>query len=138
MRLSQALMELGLLGSMVDTSLFHFRQQFVCVFVLIYVDDILVTSNSSSVATSLISRLKCEFAVKDMGPLSYFLRIQVKKGARELFLSQSKYVTDLLCRSKMDGAEPTSTPCRSGAKLLCFAGDPLVDPSDYRHIVGAL
>ncbi|XP_059451010.1 uncharacterized mitochondrial protein AtMg00810-like [Corylus avellana] len=138
MRLSQALMELGFSGSLVDTSLFHFRHQLVCVFVVIYVHDILVTSNSSSVVSSLISKLKCEFAVKDLGPLSYFFGIQVTRGAHGLFLSQSKYVTDLLCRSKMDGAKPASTPCGSGDKLSRFAGDPLADPSDYRHIVGAL
>jgi hypothetical protein len=57
MRLSQALMDLGSVGSVVDTSLFYFHQHTVHVFVLIYVDDILVTSNSFSAISHLISKL---------------------------------------------------------------------------------
>jgi hypothetical protein len=138
MRLSQALLDLGFSGLAVDTSLFHYHHNSVQVFVLIYVDDILVTSNSSYTIVTLISQLKCEFAVKDLGPLTYFLGIHVTRGQHDLFLSQTKYITDLLHSTKMEGAKPASTPCTSGGKLSRFDGDPLADPTDYRHMVGAL
>jgi transposase InsO family protein len=138
MRLSQALMDLGFVGSVVDTSLFYFHHHMVTVFVLIYVDDILVTSTSFSAISHLIIKLQSEFAVKDLGPLSYFLGIHVQRGDQELFLSQTKYITDLLQRTKMEDSKPVSTSCASGGKLSKFIGDLLADPTSYRHIVGAL
>jgi hypothetical protein len=138
MRLSQALLDLGFSSSAVDTSLFLFHQNSVHVFVLIYVDDILVSSNSPSAVSGLIEHLQRDFAVKDLGALSYFLGIQATRHDGALFLTQSKYVTDLLIRTKMDGAKPASTPCTTAGKLSRFDGDPLADPSEYRHIIGAL
>jgi hypothetical protein len=137
-RLSQALLDLGFESSIVDVSLFHFHRTSVTIFVLIYVDDILVISNSCSVISHLIIQLQCEFAVKDLGPLSYFLGIQAQRGPHELFLSQTKYIADLLHRTKMEGSKPAPTPCASGGKLSWFVGDHLPDPTAYRHIVGAL
>ena len=138
LRLSQALMELGFTASIVDTSLFTFHHSTVCVFVLIYVDDIIVTSNADTAIDTLISNLGSEFAIKDLGELSYFLGIQVTKTENGLHLHQGKYVVDLLHRMKMTGAKPAPTPCISGAKLSKFSGDPLTDPTEYRSIVGAL
>jgi hypothetical protein len=138
MLLSQALLDLGFESFVVDVSLFHFHCSSLTIFVLIYVDDILVTSNSCSAISHLITRLQCEFAMKDLGPLSYFLGIQVTRGPQDLFLSQTKYITNLLYRTKMQDSKPASTPCASGWKLSRFTGNPLEDPTAYRHIVGAL
>jgi transposase InsO family protein len=138
MRLSQALLEIGFTGSLVDTSLFHYHSSSVSVFVLVYVDDIIVTSNSFPAITTLIDQLKNEFAVKDLGALSYFLGIQASRTTTGLHLHQGKYITDLLHRTKMVGAKPASTPCAAGGKLSRLHGDPLLDPREYRHIVGAL
>jgi hypothetical protein len=87
MCLSQALLELGFSNSAVDTSLFMFHHNSVHIFVLIYVDDILVSSNSPSAISSLISRLQREFAVKDLGALSYFLGIQATQLPHALYLT---------------------------------------------------
>jgi hypothetical protein len=138
MRLSQALLELSFSNSAVDTSLFFYHYQSVHIFVLIYVDDILVSSNSPYVVSGLIGHLQLDFAVKDLGALSYFLGIQATRLPHDLFLTQSKYVTDLLCRTHMEGAKPASTPCTTARKLFQFDRDPLEDPRAYRHIVGAL
>ncbi|XP_031271382.1 uncharacterized protein LOC116129788 [Pistacia vera] len=110
----------------------------MCVFVLIYVDDIIITSNASSTIKHLILNLKTEFAVKDLGPLSYFLGIQVTPTSAGLHLNQRKYAPDLLYKLKMEGAKPASTPCTSGSKLSKLSGDPLPDPTEYRTMVGAL
>lgn len=124
LRLSQALLDLGFTDSTVDTSLFSLHRKFVSIFVLFYVDDIIVTSTTSNAVHALISQLKLEFALKDLGDLSFFLGIQATRDSNGLHLHQGKYVTDLLFRIKMDGAKPTSTPCVSGGKLSKFQGDP--------------
>jgi histone deacetylase 1/2 len=137
-RLSQVLLDLGFMGSTVDTSLFVFLQEAMRIYVLIYVDDIIVTSNKPTAVSDLITKLQHEFSMKDLGPLSYFLGIQVHRNREGLHLHQSKYIVDLLNRANMTGAKPYQSPCISGKKLSKFDSDPLLDSSLYRHIVGAL
>jgi len=62
----------------------------------------------------------------------------VHRDTQHLHLSQSKYIVDLLRHVNMDGAKPYSAPCTSGKRLLASDGDPLPEPSLYRHIIGAL
>jgi len=110
----------------------------ICIHVLICVEDIVVIINSSHAISLIISTLSNEFAVKDLGPLSFFLGIQVTRTTDGLHLHQGKYVTDLLHRTKMVGAKPLSTPCSFGGKLSKFSGGPLSDSTKYRSVVGAL
>jgi hypothetical protein len=67
----------GFVPSTADTSLFMFRRPVVTMFLLIYVDDIILVSSSSTAASRLARDLSSEFAVKDLGPLRYFLGIEV-------------------------------------------------------------
>lgn len=60
-----------------DDSLFIKATNSSIMYILVYVDDIIVTKTSKSELTSLIQRLNAAFALKGLGPLSYFLRIQV-------------------------------------------------------------
>jgi hypothetical protein len=55
-----------------------------------------------------------------------------------LHLSQSKYIADILCRTRMFGAKPTTSPCSFGSKLSKHDGELLADPSEYRQVVEAL
>lgn len=137
-RLSTALLELGFIGSQVDHSLFIYHLGTTHVFLLIYVDDIIVTSNDDCFVTWLINQLQANFAMKDLGFLHYFLGIQAICTAAGLHLCQSKYVVDLLHHVKMDEAKPYAAPCLAGSKMSRFDGAPLFDPTEYRHVVGAL
>jgi hypothetical protein len=53
----------------------------------VYVDDIIVTSNKPALLSQLVSRLSSEFSMKDLGPLHYFLGIEVLPFSGGLFLS---------------------------------------------------
>lgn len=86
-------------------------------YILIYVDDIIIVSSSSAATDKLIHELTKEFAVKDLGILEYFLGIQVKHDKGGVTLSQSRYAQDLLKRAKMDKCKPISTPMASSEKL---------------------
>jgi len=85
-RLSDSLLEFGFTQSLVHTSLFLFHQGAVHLFLLIYVDDILITGTHSSVIVTLLAKLQTDFALKDLGELSYFLGIQVQRTATSLHL----------------------------------------------------
>jgi len=137
-RLSEALLDRGFVGSKVDTSLFLFHGSTVHIFLLVYVDNIIVTGNNLPAINTLISSLQAEFKLKDLGNLSYFLGIHVHHDTQHLHLNQSKYIVDLLRHVNMDGAKPYSAPCTSGKRLIASDGDPLPKPSLYRHIIGAL
>ncbi|XP_041007963.1 uncharacterized mitochondrial protein AtMg00810-like [Juglans microcarpa x Juglans regia] len=139
-RLSQWLLDLGFVASQVDTSLFTFHGDKVHLYILIYVDDLLVTDTHDSFIFSLITKLMTEFSLKDLGALGYFLGIQATRDAHGLHLCQSKNILDILHRARMVGAKPYSAPCLSGAKLSANTSDhdPLSDAIEYRKIVSAL
>lgn len=140
MRLSQTLLEFGFHCSSVDNSLFVFHSSDIHIFILIYVDDILVTGTHSSIILTLIANLQSEYKLRDMGDLGYFLDIQASRDSSGLHLHQSTYITDLLHRTKMLGAKPYHSLCLSGFKLSSQDGSPLSDEdtTTYRQTVGAL
>ncbi|KAK1650639.1 hypothetical protein QYE76_068444 [Lolium multiflorum] len=139
-RLSDLLHQLGFVAAKTDTSLFVFRQAGVTVYMLVYVDDIVVVSSCARASASLIQRLGETFPVKDLGPLHYFLGIEVVRDSGGMTLSQGKYAMDLLCRANMDKAKAVSTPMSVQDKLAADQGTPLIGDSvfDYRSTVGGL
>jgi histone deacetylase 1/2 len=106
----------------------------------VYVDDIIVVSSSPKAVEALLADLKKDFALKDLGDLSYFLGIGVKKASDNILLSQSKYAGDLLKRVGMELCKPVATPLSTSEKLSSYVGSPLgpEDATKYRSIVGAL
>jgi histone deacetylase 1/2 len=120
--------------------LFIYHKSGLTMFMLIYVDDIIVTSSSNEAVAALLRDLGANFALKDLGDLHYFLGIEVKKTRDSIVLSQEKYATDLLARVGMQGCKFAPTPLSNTEKLSVFDGDPLghKDSTRYKRIVGAL
>lgn len=139
-RLSGKLQQLGFKASKADTSLFYYSKGDVIIFMLIYVDDIIVASSTQSAVSALLQDLKEDFALKDLGDLHYFLGIEVNKVNDGLLLSQGKYTADLLKKTNMSDCKPFNTPLSTSEKLSLHEGDLLgsSDATQYRSIVGAL
>ncbi|KAM1633178.1 hypothetical protein ACFXTN_010277 [Malus domestica] len=108
------------------------------VLLLLYVDDIIITGSAISVIPGLISALAAEFDIKDLGTLHYFLGVQITTNTEGLFLSQHRYVTDLLTKTKMHQSKSCATPCLPSHRILKDDGIPFDNPQLYRSIVGAL
>jgi histone deacetylase 1/2 len=107
-----------------DTSLFMYMKQHITLFVLIYVDDIIVTGSSSEAITALLSDLKNDFALKDLGDLHYFLGIEVMKQKEDrLLLTQQKYTENLLQNAGMSNCKPAATPLSTSEKIFCAYWD---------------
>ncbi|KAJ4774690.1 Gag/pol [Rhynchospora pubera] len=136
--LSAALLALGFHGSKFDPSLFIAHHNRQTVIVLIYVDDIIITGTSASGVATLINTLQKRFALKDLGPLHFFLAIAVLTNKAGVLLSQKQYILDLLCRTHMANAQPMSTPMAVNSSLSKYDGEPFHDPKLYRAVVGAL
>nr|KYP61335.1 hypothetical protein KK1_015822 [Cajanus cajan] len=105
---------------------------------LVYVDDIILIGTSSVLLQKLVDKLHANFSLKDLGSLDYFMGIEVKATSQGgLFLSQDKYITDLLTQVKMEDCKGISTPMIGGQQLT-KDGTLFDDPTLYRSIVGAL
>jgi histone deacetylase 1/2 len=139
-RLCGKLQALGFVPSKAYTSLFYYNKGNYTLFVLVYVDDIIMASSSKAATDALLSDLQREFALKDLGDLHYFLGIEVKRDQDGLVLSQKRYADDILSRSGMAKCKAVDTPLPTSQKLSIADGDKLgVDDSTrYRSLVGAL
>jgi len=132
------LLSLGFVNSTVDASLFISQKSGSTLYLLVYVDDIIVTRSSPTELSNLISTLAARFSLKDLGCLTYFLGVEVIRFATGLFLSQRKYITDLLHKSGMANTKSSSTPLSASAPLLKDSGDLLPSPTEYHTLVGSL
>jgi hypothetical protein len=95
-----------------------------------------MASSSSVAADTLLQELRGEFALKDLGELSYFLGIEVNKVRDGLLLTQGKYALELLEKARMMNCMSVST--LSTSENLSIEGGVLVGPEDsmrYRSIV---
>ena len=121
-RLWQSLVHLGFTESLMDASLFTFHYKDIHLYVLVYVDDMLVTGTHPTHVSTLIWTLQQEFPLKDLGAFSYFLGIHAVRSSEGHHLSQSKYITKLLHWAHMASAKPCSIPTASGSKLSLLDG----------------
>ncbi|PKI70974.1 hypothetical protein CRG98_008555 [Punica granatum] len=87
---------------------------------------------------SIIIALQKEFAMKDLGPLHFFLGMEARRNSAGLYLTQSKYIHDILTRTSMLECKPISSPVNTGPRLSIRDGSSFEDPSLYRSVVGSL
>jgi hypothetical protein len=80
-RFATYITSLGFVEAKSDTSLFVFRRGTDMVYLLLYVDDIVLTASSTTLLQQTIYALKQEFAMKDLGPLHHFLGVSVQHQA---------------------------------------------------------
>jgi hypothetical protein len=107
-------------------------------YLLLYVDDIVLTANSTTLLNNIISKLHSEFAMTDLGPFQHFLGISVTQNSRGLLLSQEQYATELLDHANMTNCSPYLTPATANSKPSIIDGKPMANPTKYRSITGAL
>lgn len=86
------LQHLGFTSSRSNSSMFIWFSIAAMVIFLVYVDDIIINGSTFSLVHSLITTLNTQFALKDLGPLSYFLSLEVQLTSSSIWLHQSKYV----------------------------------------------
>jgi hypothetical protein len=91
----------GYCQSNADHTLFLKKQHGKITALIVYVDDMVVTGNDPVERKALQSYLSKEFEMKDLGPLKYFLGIEVSRSNKGIFLCQRKYTLDLLQETGM-------------------------------------
>ncbi|GJY74604.1 ribonuclease H-like domain-containing protein [Tanacetum coccineum] len=107
----------GFHHSRCDSSLFVYRQGTTNAYLILYVDDILLTTSSETLLQQIISSLHQKFSMTDLGSLNYFLSIFVTCDSSGMLLSQRKYAIEILERAHMANCNPSRTPVDTESKL---------------------
>jgi hypothetical protein len=122
----------------VDTTLFT-KKIGQDLFVLqIYVDDIIFGSTNQDFCEEFGKMMANEFKMSMMGELSYFLGLQIKQLKNGTFMSQGKYIKDMLKKFGMIDSKAISTPIGTNGNLDRDASGNIVDQKLYRSMIGSL
>ncbi len=136
-RFSKEVCSLGYQQSNADHTLFFKHRCNKTTILAVYVDDIVITGNDDEEIKYLKRTLAKIFEVKDLGHLHYFLGIEVAYGPQGIYLSQRKYILDLLAETGMLDCKPAATPIEQNHRIVADSGDP-IDKSKYQRLVGRL
>ena len=133
-KFSQAVEKFGMQKSKSDNFVFYRNSSPGIILLVVYVDDIVITESDSKGISSLKSFLHSQFHTKDLGMLRYFLGVEVMQSKHEIFLSQRKYVFDLLSETGKLGVKPCNTPM-SPSVHLTREGETFEDSERYKRLV---
>jgi hypothetical protein len=136
-RFASHLLQLSFIEAKTDMSLFVYHKGADMAYLLMYVDDIVLTASSLPTLRRIISALQQEFPMKDLGRLHHFLGMHVQHSTSGIYLSQHQYLIEILERAGMSDCKPCTTPVDVNPKLPSD-GAPVSDPTDYRSLAEAL
>jgi hypothetical protein len=105
---------------------------------LLYVDDMIITGDDSIDILELKWFLSQHFEMKDLGTLSYFLGLEISSSSDGYYLTQAKYISDLVSWANLIDCKTVDTPTELNVCLNLHDGEPLCDSTLYRHLVGSL
>jgi hypothetical protein len=137
-KLTTTLISLGYSQSQADHSLFVKASDSTFTTLLVYVDDIVLTGNSMSEINFVKKILDNGFKIKDLGPLRFFVGLEVARTKDGISLNQRKYAMKLLHDSGNLSTKPATTPCDPSTKLTNEGSTPYSNQSAYRRLVGRL
>jgi len=102
-KISSTIIQAGFSQSISDYLLFINHNGNSSTFVLVYVDDIIITGNDDLAIHQLKQFIENKFFIKDLGKLKYFFGIEVARSKNGIFLSQRKYISDILKDTSLIG-----------------------------------
>jgi len=105
---------------------------------LIYLDDLVHTGNDTQRCVAFKNYLHRCFKLKDLGPLKYFLGIEVARAPTGLFLCQRKYTLNILTETGMLRSKPSLFPMEQQHKFSSDTEDPISTPGQYRWLIWRL
>ncbi|XP_020693673.1 uncharacterized protein LOC110107684 [Dendrobium catenatum] len=137
-RQTSFLVSIGFTHTKSDPSLLLFNKGNVKLFLLIYVNDILLTGNDHTALNNIIMQLQSKFLMKILGLVSSFLGIKISRKSDQYFLTQKHYAHSILQSAQLTTCKPLSNP--TCTKLpQTYGSDPVLDdPNMYRCITGSL
>jgi hypothetical protein len=137
-RFSMAMRKYGFKQSNSDHTLFIKHKGSKVTALIVYVDDMIITGDDEEEISRLQKALATDFEMKNLGGLKYFLGIEVARSREGIFLSQRKYVLDVLTEAGMLECKPTDTPIVQNHRLGEYPDQVPTDKGRYQRLVGKL
>ncbi|GJT03852.1 putative ribonuclease H-like domain-containing protein [Tanacetum coccineum] len=122
----------------IDQTLFIKKQKGDILLVRVYVDDIIFGSTNKELCTGFEKLMKDKFQMSSMGELTFFLGLQVQQKKDGKFISQDKYVADILKKFNYIDVKSASTPVDLEKPLVKDGDADVVDVHLYRSMIGSL
>ena len=120
--------EFGMLCSTTNHSVFyHHNSSGQCIYLVVYVDDIVITGSDQDGIQKLKQHLFTHFQTKDLGKLKYFMGIEIAQSSSGVVISQRKYALDILEETGMLDCKPVDTLMDPNVKLVPGKGESLGD-----------
>jgi hypothetical protein len=137
-RLRDFLLSKGFIMGKVDTTLFTKKIGKDLFALQIYVDDIIFGSTNQDYCDVFRKMIANEFEMSMIGELSYFLGLQIKQLKNGTFVSQDKYIRDMLKKFGIEDAKRISTPMGTNGSLDSDTSGNMVEQKMYRSMIGSL
>ncbi|KAI0504692.1 hypothetical protein KFK09_015645 [Dendrobium nobile] len=128
----------GFQHSKADPSLLIYRRQDTQIFLLVYVDDILITGNNEAAISDLLNKLNSQFTMKHLGIARHFLGISIQSTKDTYFLSQHAYALSLLQQTNLVKCNSLSNPSVTKEPSHFQPDNTIPDATMYRRITGGL
>ncbi|GJU05806.1 putative ribonuclease H-like domain-containing protein [Tanacetum coccineum] len=136
--LSTFLLKNGYRRGTIDKTLFIKKDKHDIILVQVYVDDIIFGSTKKSWCDEFEALMKSRFQMSSMGELTFFLGLQVKQKPDGIFISQDKYVAEILKKFDFANVKTASTPIETQKPLVKDEEASDVDVHLYRSMIGSL
>jgi hypothetical protein len=104
----------------------------------IYVDDIIFGSDDDRLSQKFAKDMQNEFEMSLLGELSFFLGLQIHQSNQGIFISQTKYIREMLKRFRMEDCKPVITPMQTSCKLSKDDDSKSTNQRQYRSMIGSL
>ena len=137
-KFSSTISQHGFSGSSFDTTLFLRQSGHGITILLLCVDDMIITGDDMQSIQDLKYFLGRQFEMKDLGPLNYFLDLEVSSSSDGHYLTQAKYTSNLISRANITNSKIVDTPIEYNRRLNSHDGKSLSDATLYRQLVGSL
>ncbi|GJX19946.1 uncharacterized mitochondrial protein-like protein [Tanacetum coccineum] len=122
----------------IDKTLFIRRNKSDILLVQVYVDDIIFGSTKKELCIEFEKLMHEKFQMSSIGELTFFLGLQVKQKKDGIFISQDKYVSEILKKFRFTEVKTASTPLETQKPLLKDEDGEEVDVHMYRSMIGSL
>jgi hypothetical protein len=137
-RLDKYLQQAGFRKGSADNNLYIKVTQDSILLIEVYVDDIIFGSDDDRLSQKFAKDMHNEFEMSLLGELSFFLGLQICQRNQGIFISQTKYIREMLKRFRMEDCKPVNTPMQTSCKLRKDDDSKSTDQRQYRSMIGSL
>jgi hypothetical protein len=137
-RLDKYLQQEGFRKGSADNNLYIKVSEGNILLIEVYVDDIIFGSDDDMLRQKFAKDMQNEFEMSFLGELSFFLGLQIRQRNQGIFISQTKYIREMLKRFRTEDCKPIITPMQTSCKLSKDDHSKSTDQRHYRSMIGIL